>query len=140
MDDGWSREPRKRVYVACPISNGDVNRDREVLDANFQKAITVFDQLWEMGLAPLCPAFTVKHPRWERVPYNTWTEIDAPWVLASHAVFRIPGESKGADEECQLALDAGIPVFTDFDSIRSYFGLGAAMVSTSHAVASYRKR
>jgi len=33
------------------------------------------------------------------------------------AVLRIPGESRGADLECELARSRGIPVFDSIDDI-----------------------
>lgn len=33
------------------------------------------------------------------------------------AVFRIPGESRGADLECALARELGLSVFTDLDEV-----------------------
>jgi hypothetical protein len=114
---------RRRVYIACPISNGDTLRGVETREANLKRSVEAFDAIWKLGLAPLNPAFSVFHPNWEEVPYAIWTEIDKPWVLGSEAVYRVSGDSKGADEEVQLAYEADIPVFTTLESLAAYFGV-----------------
>lgn len=120
---------RKRVYIACPISNGDKERSVETRTLNLKRATEAFDALWKLGLAPMNPAFSACHPHWEAVPYRVWTEIDKPWVLSSDAVYRVPGESVGADEECDLAFQNGIPVFHELLVLAAYFGISEELVN-----------
>ena len=44
-------------------------------------------------------------------PYELWTRIDKTILRRSDAVLRLPGESKGADAECEIARKLFIPVF-----------------------------
>jgi hypothetical protein len=131
--DGKS-EMRKRVYIACPISNGDKERSVETRTLNLKRATEAFDTLWKMGLAPMNPAFSACHPNWEDVPYRVWTEIDKPWVLASAAVYRVSGESLGADEECDLAFQNGIPVFSELSALAAYFGISTETVDGVYGI------
>ena len=119
---------RKRVYIAGPISKGN-------LAANVNQATAAFVALAKAGLAPFCPHWSVyAKPCFEGQDYTgqtdatkcfahgtihgndemthaDWMGIDLPWVAVSHAVLRLPGESTGADLEVQEAYQRGIPVF-----------------------------
>ncbi len=93
-----------RVYVAGPISKGNVQH-------NIYNAIKVGDNLLELGFCPFIPHVTCL---WDIVsphPYEEWTKWDDEWLKLCHAVLRIPGESKGADAECEMAKANNIPVF-----------------------------
>ena len=122
---------RKRVYIAAPISKGD-------LLANIRQADAAFFALVSAGFAPLNPVLSVfGGAGTERVGYNgvvfsiaraihsiswsTWIEIAQPWVAASDAVLRLPGESEGADREVAHAQSLGIPVFVYIDRLITHF-------------------
>lgn len=110
---------RKRVYIAGPISKGDLLH-------NIRQADAAFAELARAGYAPLCPhwsayagsAFmldgmvTGVATAASSLPltHEDWLGIDLPWVEVADAVLRLPGESKGADRECDLAHRFGIPV------------------------------
>lgn len=107
---------RKRVYVAGPISKGDLN-------ANLAQARAAGQALLKAGLAPYVPHLTCY---WsgntpELLPDGTthedWMGVDLPWVAVSDAVLRLPGESKGADLEEAMADRYGIPVFHSLDEV-----------------------
>lgn len=117
-----------RVYLASPISVGN-------LFDNINTAIDCFHRLRREGLAPLCPALSVfaggcwldadyepdagdsvavvaKAARLPRgTKHSDWMDVDLPWVSVSDCVLRLPGESRGADEEVAWARARGIPVF-----------------------------
>lgn len=93
-----------RVYIAGPYSRGNV-----VL--NVRSAIVAGTYLLSRGLIPYIPHLTLL---WEVVvpqSYRTWLEYDKEWLLLCDAVLRLPGESRGAEEEVSLAEQANIPVF-----------------------------
>ena len=101
-----------RVYVAGPISNGDSGKMgyQTVVD-NIRQAIMAGDELADLGYAPFVPHLT---HFWNLIMprhYQSWLDIDDEWVVVSDAVLRIPGASKGADREVELAKNCGIPVF-----------------------------
>jgi hypothetical protein len=117
---------RKRVYIAGPITKGD-------LAHNIRQAEAAFYALLKAGLAPLCPHWScygsgpqvttfgtvyataaAVHPG---TTHDDWLDADLPWVAVSHAVLRLPGESSGADKEVALAGSLGIPVFDSVDAV-----------------------
>jgi hypothetical protein len=103
---------RLRVYVAGPISKGDV------FD-NIVRAIKWGRRMVHDGLAPYIPHFDAFMFAWgdgtglntEEIGWNSYLEWDLEWVAVSDAVFRVAGESKGADLECRIAEQLGIPIF-----------------------------
>src|ERR1700724_396637 len=105
-----------RVYIAGPISKGDLQHN---LDQGRQAAIT----LMRAGFAPLCPMLTcyMGGDKPEIMPNGTthedWLSIDLPWAAVADALVRLPGESAGADREEKLAVDLGIPVYQDVDTL-----------------------
>ena len=114
---------RPRVYIAGPYSGGDVA-------VNVRKAMQTWNRLWELGFSPLAPHLThflhMNHPR----PYPDWLEYDREWLVTVDAVFRMPGESKGADAEVALAKQHGIPVFTSVRKLREHFGMLSPQTAT----------
>jgi len=106
---------RLRVYVAGPISKGDV------FD-NIVRAIKWGRRLVHDGFAPYIPHFDGYMFAWddgtgnntEAISWNGYLEWDLEWVAASEAVFRLTGESKGADLEVAKATELGIPVFYEY--------------------------
>lgn len=107
---------RTRVYVAGPISKGD-------LRANLTQAREAGQKLLKAGYAPMVPHLTCY---WagdtpEVLPDGTthedWMGLDLPWVAVADAVLRLPGESTGADREVALANSLGIPVYSRLDDL-----------------------
>jgi hypothetical protein len=131
---------RKKVYIAGPISKGD-------LCHNINQATAAFIALVKAGFAPLCPHWSVysKSPfyGWEKdmeivgcgesllceatamgndeMTHEDWMRIDLPWVAASDAVLRLPGESTGADRETAHAREHGVPVFGSVGEVVLHF-------------------
>lgn len=118
-----TRNPRRRVYIAHPISVGP-------LHLHVSRATVAFLHLSACGFAPFCPAWSV-YGRDVPVPlgngdilargsgggqlrtHDEWMEMDLQWLATCHALLRLPGESKGADEEVAVAREKGIPVHHD---------------------------
>lgn len=107
---------RLRVYVAGPISQGD-------LGANIRQATAAGKRLIEAGFAPLIPHLTCYYdgdpPRAIAggIPHEAWLDVDLPWVAAADALLRLPGESAGAGQEVSHAIALGIPVYTDIHNL-----------------------
>jgi hypothetical protein len=114
---------RKRVYIAGPLGKGS-------LVHNVNQATAAFVELARAGLAPMCPHWSVYAKECEPAPmgpeqvtclgtvagndamgFDDWMGVDLPWVAASDALLRLPGESVGADMEVSCAKDHGVPVF-----------------------------
>lgn len=55
---------------------------------------------------------TLLHPDERNIPWETWLAADLPWVSVADLVIRLPGESEGADVECNHAAISGVKVVT----------------------------
>lgn len=123
---------RPRVYIAGPISKGD-------LCDNLNQATAAFVALAKAGCAPHCPHWSayskpafrsISHVREvlcvatvsgnSEMTHNDWLGIDLLWVAVSDAVLRLPGESAGADREVAEAMRLGIPVFHSVADIATW--------------------
>jgi len=99
-----------RVYVAGPYTKPDPA-------VNVRNAILVGARLLDAGHVPFIPHLAhfwhLVSPR----PYEDWMQLDMAWIEVCEAMFRIPGESAGADREVARAKELGIPVFHDLNSL-----------------------
>lgn len=94
------------VYVAGPYSHPDPV-------ANTHKAIAFADRLWAEGLvAPHVPHLTLLWHLQIPHPIEVWYELDLAVLIRCDAVYRMAGESTGADAEVAVAASRDIPVFT----------------------------
>lgn len=96
-----------KIYVAGPYSKGDVA-------VNVREAILAGDGLRALGHTPFIPHLT---HLWHMVrPHEIdfWYKYDLEWLELCDAVFRLPGESTGADREVARALELGLPVFYSY--------------------------
>jgi len=105
---------RPRIYLSGPITKGD-------RDANFQQAADAHKALIAAGYAVLNPMLTMRLPGAFAIEHDTWIANDLPWVAVADAVFRLPGESQGADIECEHASIHGVPVFYDATELERFF-------------------
>jgi hypothetical protein len=105
---------RLKVYVAGPISKGDVAE-------NVAKGIEYGKMMLRDGLAPYIPHLdTYMFGHSGESEWNGLLEWDLEWVAASDALFRIAGESAGADLEVKVARSLGIPVFYNYAMLVDY--------------------
>lgn len=117
---------RPRVYIAGPISKGD-------LPTNIRNASETFFRLLRAGFAPFCPHWSAysggpyDRPVANHLPCGTshddWMGADLPWVAVSDGLLRLPGESAGADKEVEAAWKCGIPVFFRVEDLLEAFAL-----------------
>ena len=94
-----------KVYLAGPYTKGDPA-------VNVKNMLDVANILIEKGYAPFVPLYShfqhMIHPQ----PYEVWCKLDLEWVKACDCVLRLPGESKGADNEVEFAkMILNIPVY-----------------------------
>jgi len=97
---------KPHVYIAGPYSTGDVGQ-------NIHNAIKVADRIVEMGGIPFIP-HTMTH-LWHIVlphEYEFWIEYDLAWLAKCDVLYRLPGESPGADREMAFAMDHYIMIAT----------------------------
>lgn len=101
MGDVFERR-RLRVYVAGPISSN--------VFEGVGRGVAAGRRMFLDGLAPFVPHFDAFW--W--LPEGNWQaylEYDLEYVSVMDAVYRLWGDSKGADKECAIAAEHGIPVF-----------------------------
>lgn len=138
---------RKRIYIATPMAKGDRLHNIQQADgamaalmaagySPFNPALSFYAGnahfRGEM-IANDAGEITTRrgevvattghdgHPEFGRFTHADWLSVDKAWVAAADAVLRLPGESKGADEEVAFAKSAHIPVFHSIDLLRYYF-------------------
>jgi hypothetical protein len=88
---------------------------------NVAAAIDAARALIGAGFAPFCPHLSYHVDPAAEIPHRVWMEVDLPWVEAADAVLRLPGESAGADIECERAVALGIPVFGSMGELLRHF-------------------
>lgn len=120
-----SEDRVKRVYIAGPISKGDLLKNIRQFDAAFVKLLS-------LGFSPFNPGASVYLGNSMRdksfvlaradskaggVTHEEWMRIDLAWLECADMVLRLPGESVGADIEVEFAKEIGIPVFENIDDL-----------------------
>jgi hypothetical protein len=102
------------IYLAGPYTKPDpvINtRDAILLGAKLRD---VFN----------CRVFVPHMSHFEHLlapqPYARWLEIDLDWLLLCDVLYRMPGESSGADKEVEAAQAAGVPVVSTTDGLRDF--------------------
>lgn len=105
------------VYVAGPLSIGNISE-------NVRRAIWACDYLLSLGYTPYCPHLThfwailTGDKSWDQ-----WLEFDERWLIKCDVLFRISGESRGADREEFTALCNGIRVVHTVEELQRSFPL-----------------
>lgn len=101
------------VYVAGPLSGPAISR-------NVLAAIDTANFISELGAQPFVPHLFVLwnfvHPRRS----EDWMALDFAWLEKCDALFRIPGDSPGADREVARARELGLPVFDRFGELSEW--------------------
>lgn len=96
---------RPLVYVAGPITADPWGCVRKATHA---AAI-----LHDMGCWAYMPQLSVLHEIVAPMPYEHWIEHGLAMVERCDGLWRLPGESPGADREVEHALALSIPVHVD---------------------------
>ena len=99
-----------KVYIAAPYSIGDQLE-------NVVRTMSLADELMSYGFVPHLPLLS--HFWHEHSPkeWETWIEYDKHWLTVCDCVYRIPGESRGADIEVEFAIRHDIPVVESLDEL-----------------------
>lgn len=93
-----------RIYIAGPYSGGDVAQ-------NVSTAIYEGDYVARLGHIPFIPHLTHFWHMFLSHEYEFWMAQDMEWLKLCDAILRIPGESKGADREVEVARKLGLIVY-----------------------------
>ena len=88
------------VYIAGPYT-----KDDPVI--NVRNAMEAANRLIDMGYCVFCPHLSHFLHMASPKKYDTWLRHDFMWLRKCDCVLRLSGESKGADEEVELAKSLG---------------------------------
>ena len=103
-----------RVFVSSPYTLGETGE-------NVRAQIDAGDILMDNGFTPflplLCHFWGIVTPK----PYADWLGWCFEWIEVCDCVFRLPGESPGAEKEVMHAVRHGKSVFTDINDLISYY-------------------
>ena len=101
---------RALVYVAGPFTSNPIVGTR--------KAVDIAERLDATGvISPLIPHFNLL---WDYIHPHTnefWMSHDMSLLNRCDALFRMPGISPGADEECEFAEANSIEVYYEIDDL-----------------------
>ena len=105
-----------RVYIASPYTKGDPKR-------NVLRQIEAAEYIVKMcpGISCYLPLLNHYWHRYYAHDWEFWMGQVTPWIMCSHALLRLWGESVGADKEVELARQWAVPAFfTIPDLITAY--------------------
>jgi hypothetical protein len=106
----------KKIFIASPYSIG--NQEGNVL-----VSMRAANRILEEGLIPFVPLLShywhIQFPK----EYEEWCRYDLEWLKSCDALLRLPGVSKGADNEVFTARELGIPVFVSMEELFEYYGV-----------------
>jgi hypothetical protein len=112
------------VYIASSYRHGSQA-------VNVAVQMNAAHKLMDLGISPITPLLTHFLEIYQQRPEEDWLKADLELVRRSDAVWRIPGESKGADGEVALAKELGIPVFFTLEQIEAWLWADTHRVDTS---------
>lgn len=109
------------IYVAGPLSGKDKTIGKL---SNVIRAIKVGEQLYQMGHMAYIPHLTVfqhriikrLYPQYKPT-YERWLQYDFELIRRCDALFRISGESPGADKEVAYARKINKPVYNKLEDV-----------------------
>jgi hypothetical protein len=93
------------VYVAGPITGQPFRCVGQSVEA--------WEALRGLGVVPFCPQWSVIAEMVWPQDYEEWLAYDFDIIRRCDAVYRLVGESPGADREVEFARSLGKPVFDD---------------------------
>ena len=92
---------RSVVYVSGPYTTGDTAE-------NVARAIETAEILWKAGYAPIVPHLSFMWQMKFAHTWEEWIEMDKEILSKCDYIYRMPGDSKGADIELAFAKEHGI--------------------------------
>jgi hypothetical protein len=95
------------VYISGPYTA----LIKERVEENVQAAVAYGNAVASFGHTVCIPHLTHFWHDMFWHDYEFWMEQDLAWLAKCDVVFRMPGESKGADIEEEFAREHNIPVY-----------------------------
>ena len=120
----------KRIYLAGPITKGDrltnIKQADDAMKVLVLAGFAVFNPMLSCFAGgvfrhPCGSAYVNGSDDHNYLTHDQWLAMDKEWVEASDAVCRLPGESRGADEEVDHARWCGIPVLHGVEAVIAHF-------------------
>ena len=110
------------VYIAGPYSIGDTGQNvKNAIDqAEFFSKFEIATETDLFKFIPYVPHLT---HFWHIIcPHEIgfWYKYDLKWLKKCDVLFRLSGESKGADLEIQYAKENGLIIFTRIDELAKW--------------------
>ena len=102
-----------KIYVAGPLSTGTYSDTT----CNVRTALEYANSIMILGGAPYLPHLSHFWNLFYLHSWEEWMAMDRVWVLSCDALFRMPGESKGADQEVAWAKEAGLPIYVRMEEV-----------------------
>ncbi len=99
-----------KVFISGPYTLGDVA-------VNVRNACLAAEQVKDAGHLPFVPLL---YHLWHLVSphdYEYWMALDDEWLRECDAIFRLPGQSAGADREIELARRLGILIVDSVEEL-----------------------
>lgn len=122
------------VYVAGAIATGGD------IPNNTHKGIKLGEQLRRAGFITFTPHLSVlTEIVCGSVPWESWLEYDEEVIERCDAVFRMEGQSRGADREVAFAQDHNIPVFFDIAKMTEWKDSGRWFHTVDQAIKTFEK-
>lgn len=116
------------VYIAGPLSGDN-------LWAKIRAAVRAADLVVAAGGVPFIPhlfaLWAMMTDQAEAREYESWMRLDFVMITRCNALFRIEGESSGADREVELARALEVPVF--FEAIKVKTHIKKMLMAEGHA-------
>ena len=100
----------KLVYLAGPITIGNCIH-------HTHRALMIAEELIECGFVAFVPQLSIFWEFLRPHDHDWWLQYDRVILERCDALLRIPGESKGADEEVAFAIEHRIPVYYSVDEL-----------------------
>lgn len=113
---------RPVVYLSTPMTNGGTLQICQQRD-NVHFATEWAFHLRRRGYSVISPASTFLEEMTIRqhIPHADWIAHDLPLIAVCDALYRLPGESAGADAEVAHADQCQVRVFRDEPTMTAHF-------------------
>jgi len=102
------------VYIAAPYTKGDIAQ-------NVRRALECADILFAKGYIPYVPHLNAFWHFLSPKSWDDWMKIDLAILERCDAVFRLDGESLGANKEVRFADKIGLPIFYSIEELEEYY-------------------
>lgn len=98
------------IFLSCPITNGDEATDQDI-EKNVAVAIAYEAVLRDLEFDVINPALSWYSHKFQPWTHARWMDQAFNILRRCDAVFRVPGESAGAERERLVAEAEDLPYF-----------------------------